>query len=226
LSASFDPGPSADLASWLAADACVRRALAIPGWSEARALSQVLRRDDVLHVASSLPIRHLESHVDAAVCPETVMCNRGVNGIDGTLSTALGAALGLGKTLTVVVGDLAFAHDLGGLAAAAERQADLAVVVIDNGGGGIFRRLPIADHAQAFEGYFETPRNVAAEGLCRGLGLPCWVAQNHQELTTFVEPWRAASGVRVLVVKVGHEDDHAWRAEVLDAVKKSLGEGG
>jgi 2-succinyl-5-enolpyruvyl-6-hydroxy-3-cyclohexene-1-carboxylate synthase len=89
--------------------------------------------------------------------PTTVLSNRGLNGIDGTLSTALGVATSSGQKTLVVIGDVAFVHDLGALAQIVAEQPDLAVLVIDNSGGGIFRRLPIAAHPSAFESCFETP---------------------------------------------------------------------
>jgi 2-succinyl-5-enolpyruvyl-6-hydroxy-3-cyclohexene-1-carboxylate synthase len=169
-------GPSAWLESWLGADA---RASAIVehhsrdgGWEGAiaRAVVAALPPGAHLHVASSMPIRDVDSFALGADRPITVHANRGTNGIDGTIATALGEALASGRPSAVLLGDLALLHDLDGLENAAQSEARLTAVVINNGGGGIFSFLPIARHPTAFERLFVTPRPCDLAALCRALG--------------------------------------------------------
>src|SRR4029453_14401173 len=106
----------------------------------ARALADNLAGGAELVVASSMPVRDLEWFGGRRARAHS---NRGANGIDGTLSTALGRAL-TGIATVVWVGDIAFVHDANALVAITERSADLRIVVGDNRGGGIFSFLPPA----------------------------------------------------------------------------------
>src|SRR5260370_40068448 len=85
------------------------------------------------------------------------LANRGVNGIDGVVSSAAGAAAATGRPTLALVGDLALLHDLGGLVAAARLRVPLTVVAVNNDGGGIFHFLPIAPRTDPFDAPFATP---------------------------------------------------------------------
>ena len=144
-----------------------------PLWagSAARALAESLPPGGLLHVASSLAVRALDGFGGAMATDTLVTANRGVNGIDGTLATAFGqATLHAGPT-AVLLGDLAFLHDVGSLAtlgAHADRQSTV-VVILDNGGGGIFDHLPISDHPTAYEPHFVTAPRADVAGLGEAL---------------------------------------------------------
>jgi 2-succinyl-5-enolpyruvyl-6-hydroxy-3-cyclohexene-1-carboxylate synthase len=113
-----------------------------------------------LVVGSSMPIRDVDAFAGSSGTPIRVFSNRGVNGIDGTLSTALGVAAASGAPTVVLLGDLAFLHDLGGLLIARRCGIPLTVVVANNDGGGIFSFLPIASVGAAFEPLFGTPHGL------------------------------------------------------------------
>ncbi len=120
----------------------------------------------VVHIANSSSIRDLDTF--GRLGPgERALCNRGVNGIDGTIATAAGEALALGEPLLAVLGDLAMAHDLGALLHAPARS--LVILAIDNGGGQIFRQLPVREHP-AFEEVFvtATPTDLGALAAATG----------------------------------------------------------
>jgi 2-succinyl-5-enolpyruvyl-6-hydroxy-3-cyclohexene-1-carboxylate synthase len=202
------------LAAWRGADQAAQTALDHQGWSEAQVLRLALDQTDAVQVANSLPIRHIEGYIGASECPEVLLANRGLNGIDGTLSSAIGVQIALQRNVVVVLGDLALGHDLAGLAQAAQSSADLAILVIDNGGGGIFRRLPIADNEAVFERYFETPQGLDFKRLAQGLSLPCWQVSHVEELLEALPAWRQSKGTRLLIAKVDSESDRAWRAEI------------
>jgi 2-succinyl-5-enolpyruvyl-6-hydroxy-3-cyclohexene-1-carboxylate synthase len=125
----------------------------------ARELLAALPAGSQLFVSSSMPVRDVDAWAGRAA-PVRVLANRGVNGIDGIVSSALGAALASGKRTAVLLGDLALLHDLGGLVAAARLGADLTLVVVDNDGGGIFSFLPIASQTPRFEELFGTPHGL------------------------------------------------------------------
>ncbi len=139
------------LASWRSADE--RAAEAILGALDDNALSEpavvtelgvLLGEEATLFVASSMPVRDIESFWPVRKDPPRVLCNRGANGIDGTVSSAFGAAAHGDGPVVLLIGDVALAHDIGGLIAARRLDLKLTIVLLDNGGGGIFDFLPVS----------------------------------------------------------------------------------
>jgi 2-succinyl-5-enolpyruvyl-6-hydroxy-3-cyclohexene-1-carboxylate synthase len=88
------------------------------------------------------------------------LSNRGANGIDGVVSSALGASAATGGPVVLVIGDISFYHDMNGLLAARHHELDLLVVLLNNDGGGIFSFLPQASHGRHFETLFGTPHGL------------------------------------------------------------------
>jgi 2-succinyl-5-enolpyruvyl-6-hydroxy-3-cyclohexene-1-carboxylate synthase len=122
-------------------------------------LADILPEGATLFVGNSMPIRDLDSfflHNNKSI---RVMANRGANGIDGTVSTAIGAAL-YSKPLYLVLGDLTFFHDLNGLFIAKKYEIDIHIILVNNNGGGIFSFLPQFEHPKHFELLFGTPLDI------------------------------------------------------------------
>jgi 2-succinyl-5-enolpyruvyl-6-hydroxy-3-cyclohexene-1-carboxylate synthase len=109
----------------------------------------LLPEESTLFVASSMPVRDIETFWPVRPDPPRVLCNRGANGIDGTVSAAFGAAAGTTGPAVLLIGDVALAHDVGGLLAARRLGLKLTIVLLDNGGGGIFDFLPVAQAGMA-----------------------------------------------------------------------------
>ena len=139
------------LASWRSADE--RAAEAIVGvlagdqLTEPRVATELgvlLPAEATLFVASSMPVRDIETFWPVRADPPRVLCNRGANGIDGTVSSAFGAAANEPGPTALLIGDVALAYDIGGLLAATRLGLKLTIVLLDNGGGGIFDFLPVA----------------------------------------------------------------------------------
>jgi 2-succinyl-5-enolpyruvyl-6-hydroxy-3-cyclohexene-1-carboxylate synthase len=159
------------------AEAAIAQTLALhpeptePG--TARTLLAALPSGSHLVVASSMPVRDLEWYATPRADVH-VHSNRGVNGIDGVVSTAIGVALGTGATTACLLGDVALLHDSNALIGIADRGIDLTIVVVDNDGGGIFSFLPQATSLPAprFEQLFGTPHGVRPEALAAVHGLP------------------------------------------------------
>jgi 2-succinyl-5-enolpyruvyl-6-hydroxy-3-cyclohexene-1-carboxylate synthase len=153
------PTPDADwLAQWRSGDEraaeAIRGVLGSSGLSEpvvAAELGVLLPREATLFVASSMPVREIETFWPAREDPPRVLCNRGANGIDGIISSAFGAAAADDGPVVLLIGDVALAHDIGGLLAAKRLELRLTIVLIDNGGGGIFDFLPVAENTLARE---------------------------------------------------------------------------
>jgi 2-succinyl-5-enolpyruvyl-6-hydroxy-3-cyclohexene-1-carboxylate synthase len=135
----------------------------------ARAIAAWLPPEAELVVASSMPVRDLEWYGGSVA---RAHANRGANGIDGVVSTAVGVATN-GKTVVVAVGDIAFVHDAGALTALATRGVDVRIVVVDNDGGGIFSFLPQAAElpGDRFERLFGTPHGTDVIALAEAHGL-------------------------------------------------------
>jgi 2-succinyl-5-enolpyruvyl-6-hydroxy-3-cyclohexene-1-carboxylate synthase len=128
----------------------------------ARLLAQHLAPQATLIVASSMPIRDAELYFPAGIGsrPPRVLANRGANGIDGTVSTAFGVAAATHEPVVLLIGDVALAHDIGGLIAARQLGLDLTIVVLNNDGGGIFHFLPVSGETDAFEEHVATPHGL------------------------------------------------------------------
>ncbi|MFT3836677.1 MAG: 2-succinyl-5-enolpyruvyl-6-hydroxy-3-cyclohexene-1-carboxylic-acid synthase [Myxococcaceae bacterium] len=157
---------------WTQADGLAREALTGLEHGEpaiARAVAAALPEQANLVVASSMPIRDLDGFASTARAIR-VFANRGVNGIDGTVSTAVGVALGTGRPTVLLTGDLAALHDLHGFVTARRLRPRLSVVVVNNDGGGIFHFLPVREQAP-FEKLWATPHGL---GFSEAASLAGW----------------------------------------------------
>jgi 2-succinyl-5-enolpyruvyl-6-hydroxy-3-cyclohexene-1-carboxylate synthase len=155
-----------------------------------------------LVVASSMPIRDVERYA-APRHGVTVVANRGANGIDGTVSTAVGLALGSAAPTALLIGDIAFLHDSNGLLGAAGRGIDLACVVVDNDGGGIFSFLPQARAvpAERFETLFGTPHGLDLVAVAAAFGVDARALGRDDDVGAAVREATAKGGVHVLVAR-------------------------
>ncbi|WP_418285234.1 2-succinyl-5-enolpyruvyl-6-hydroxy-3-cyclohexene-1-carboxylic-acid synthase [Halorubrum sp. DTA46] len=136
-----------------------------------RVVADALPDPATLFVSNSMPVRDLDRFVGPSTTSVTALGNRGVSGIDGIVSSALGAGAATTDDLTLVVGDLALYHDTNGLLAIDRCDVDVTIVLINNDGGGIFHALPIESFDPPFTGSFKTPHGLAFEPLADLHGL-------------------------------------------------------
>ena len=186
----------------------------------ARLISRHVPDGHGLCVASSMPIRDLDTFAapDGAVSP--VAANRGASGIDGTVATAAGFARGLGRPATLLIGDLALLHDLNSLALL--RDLPVVVVVLNNDGGAIFSFLPVARHEEFFEPYFGTPQGLSFEHAAPMFGLG--YARPSSE-TEFIETYRAAcdrNGPTLIEIRTDREENVELHRRLLSEVSEAL----
>jgi 2-succinyl-5-enolpyruvyl-6-hydroxy-3-cyclohexene-1-carboxylate synthase len=171
-------------------------------------------------VSSSMPVRDLEWYMPATESPPRVLANRGANGIDGVVSTALGATAAGTRPVVAVVGDLAFFHDL--TAWVGERPSDpgLTVVVVDNGGGGIFSFLPQRDSLdqQTFERLFATPQVAEVARVARGLGLEVAEVSTISEVIEAIRHAASSGTTSVVRVRVPGRDTNVELHESLNSL--------
>ena len=168
---------------WLRADNLVPEALAaVPEPFEPRAYTALagdaLPAGAPVWVSSSMPVRDVETFFPSDGSDLRFLANRGANGIDGVVSSALGAALANDDRGWLLTGDLALIYDLSGLAAARRLGVDLTIVCVNNGGGGIFPFLPLAEHADPdlFETQILTPSDLPLREVAALADLPHVVA--------------------------------------------------
>ncbi len=113
---------------------------------------------------------------------QKIFTNRGASGIDGITSTAMGVNIGLNEPVILFTGDLAFLHDTNALLNSKLIEQPLVIIVINNRGGSLFRMLPIADHSEVFEPYFETPQQVDIPALAASYDIDCTLADSIEKL--------------------------------------------
>ena len=188
----------------------------ISNWSES-ALARELAANlsGTVFIASSRPIRDIESFAAARTGIET-FANRGLAGIDGNISTALGIATAR-ESATAIIGDLAFLHDLTGLVG--NTSANLRIIAINNDGGGIFSTLPQAGVA-GFETVFGTPHGLDLAQIATGLGISAKTITSLSELKSELQ--KPISGISVLVCQMPNREANAAQLKNLIANLESI----
>jgi 2-succinyl-5-enolpyruvyl-6-hydroxy-3-cyclohexene-1-carboxylate synthase len=150
------------------------------------------------------------------------LSNRGVNGIDGFVSTVLGAAAAARGPTVALLGDLCFLHDANGLLGAAGRGVDVTFVVLDNDGGGIFSFLPQAALPEHFEHLFGTPHGVDLAALAGMHGVPVDRVEKAGEVVPAVDAATSAGDVGCVIVPTDRNDNVARHREVWAAVAAAV----
>ncbi|KAG5188774.1 thiamine diphosphate-binding protein, partial [Tribonema minus] len=149
----------------------------------ARCVSAHLSPGAGLFLSNSMPCRDMDTFAQHSgpgnLCH--VAMNRGANGIDGVVSSALGYAVGLRRPVTLLIGDMALLHDVNALHLLRQIPHPITIVCVNNGGSAIFSFLPIARHADVFSPYFDTPHDLSFEGVCSTFGVRYARATTPQE---------------------------------------------
>lgn len=212
------PADRAYLDAWQRAETSVRSVLDAElagetlGRFEGKAawlLARHLPPGTTLCVASSMPVRDVEYLWPANDRGVRLAFSRGANGIDGTLSTALGMAHG-GAPTVLLTGDLALLHDTNGLLSAARLNGSLTIVLINNRGGGIFEHLPVAQFDPPFEEFFATPQSVDFGTLAAAYGVAHEEVSDWGRFAALVSTL-PSRGVRLLEVPTDRKRDAALR---------------
>jgi 2-succinyl-5-enolpyruvyl-6-hydroxy-3-cyclohexene-1-carboxylate synthase len=191
--------------------------------SIARTLLDTMPTNSIVHVGSSMPIRDLDAFTATHKRPIRVHANRGANGIDGIMSTALGENLASPHIPALaLMGDLTFLHDSSGVLTAATLAPNLTVVVIDNGGGGIFEFLPISQMKEGFESLFITPQKTPVLALAQAAG---GHGRSVEDWTSFADMLReeiARPGLSVIEVKVDRADNVRRHQDLWEEISEVL----
>jgi 2-succinyl-5-enolpyruvyl-6-hydroxy-3-cyclohexene-1-carboxylate synthase len=217
------PAPEA----WIRAEAVAQNAIAEALAEEKEitepalhaALGRAYRDGDLVYTSSSMPIRDQEAFLVPGETDVLFLCNRGANGIDGLISSGIGAANASGRPTTIVTGELGFLHDLGGLAALRDVSTPVRILVIDNGGGGIFHFLPqqTALDAEEFESLFGTPRSVSVKRAAALFDLPYSRVESVDDLPTAL-----ATGTGLIEVRTDRQTNVAAHRRITDRVLAAI----
>lgn len=214
--------------AWRAAEAraasAMHRALASHPRSEGSVLRSVVDaapREMLVQIGNSLPIRVVDQ-VCAGGKERTILTQRGAAGIDGLIASAAGATRS-GRPVMLILGDVSFAHDIGGLLAAREAIAPLVIVVIDNGGGRIFDGLPIArtNPGPAFERHFTTAPHLDIAAVAHVLGARSVTAASPAAAASAVTAALRERGVTVIHAPVTPTGAHDVRRDAIELVTTS-----
>ena len=206
-----------------AAAAAIARALEPAGLSEPRVaaeLGSALPPEATVVVASSMPVRDVETFFPAREHPPRVLSNRGANGIDGTVSTAFGVATAGDGPVVLLIGDIALIHDLGGLIQAARRK--LTIVLLHNDGGGIFHFLPVSGEGEDFVEHVATPHGLDFAHAAELFGCDYTVAADVTEFRAALAGAMASERTRIVAVHTDREANVTLHRAVWDEVSRAL----
>lgn len=224
------PAPSQFQRLWVSLDRNARGALTIRLQSmvemfEGRAtwlLAQELPPETPVFLANSMPVRDAEYFWPASDRRLRPVFNRGANGIDGTLSTALGLAHG-GRPTVLLTGDLALLHDTNGFLLPPKLSGSLTIVLINNRGGGIFEHLPMAEFDPPFEDFFATPQHADFAKLCGAYGIAHTMVRDWAHFSELVSVL-PAGGIRVLELRTNRKRDAEMRKQLFAEIAATLAE--
>ncbi len=183
-------------------------------------LAQHLPAETPVFVANSMPARDVEFYWPPGDRRFALFCNRGANGIDGTLSTALGVAHG-GQAAVLLTGDLALLHDTNGFLIRPKFRGSLTIVLINNRGGGIFEHLPVSQFDPPFEEFMATPQEADFAKLCAAYGVGHASVGDWAHFTTLISDLPTA-GVRVLELRTDRKKDVKTRERLFTEVAAVL----
>ena len=168
-----------------------------------------------------MPIRDVEEFAGARADPPRVLANRGANGIDGTVSAAFGVAA-TGTPTVLLTGDVALAHDIGGLLAARRLELALTIVLLNNDGGGIFHFLPVATQTDAFEQHVATPHGLDFAQAAALYGCGYEQPETLDALREAVERSLASSEDTIIEVRTDRAQNLALHRRLAEAAGSAL----
>ncbi len=228
-------GSSEWLARWQAADLAATDALAT--WRAEREepfegaiferLHEAVPDDAIVLAGNSMPVRDLDTFLPSSGHQVRCLGNRGANGIDGVISTALGAAAVQEQPVVAVVGDISFLHDLNALVAARRLALDVTIVLVNNDGGGIFSFLPQASATllgaglpEHYEELFGTPHGTDFGPLIRALGAD-YVEATGDDVAKSVRAALERPGVNVVELRTDRDRNVQLHRQAFDAVAQA-----
>ena len=170
----------------------------ISEWAVSHIIFECVAKDSGTYLSNSLPVREADAFAACSGKGLAIGCNRGANGIDGTIASAIGFAAGLNRPSTLLIGDLAVLHDINSLSLIKKIEVPVTIVVLNNDGGGIFSFLPVAELTEYFETYFATPHGLKFKNAAELFGLPY---ESPESLSSFKKVYQRSidSGISSII---------------------------
>lgn len=178
--------------------------------------------NSIIFAGNSMPIRDIDTFYIARNKHLEIHGNRGVSGIDGVVSSALGMAATANERVTLIIGDLSFYHDLNGLLVALHYRLDMTVLLINNDGGGIFSFLPQATEKRHFEPLFGTPIGIDFRHAATLYQAHYEVASTQKSLREALKSSYKRQGLSIVEVQTDREENVRWHRSILDSVAKKV----
>lgn len=185
-------------------------------------LDAVLPAGATVFAGNSMPVRDLDAFFGTGSRPARFLANRGANGIDGIVSTALGASSVSPGPCVLVIGDLSLYHDMNGLLAAKQHGLEATIVLLHNDGGGIFSFLPQAETVASFEDLFGTPHGLDFRHAAQLYGLDYCEPEDSQAFRTALEKSFHASGVSLIAVHTNRDANVRLHREIWQVVSQRI----
>ncbi|WP_243300135.1 2-succinyl-5-enolpyruvyl-6-hydroxy-3-cyclohexene-1-carboxylic-acid synthase [Bacillus litorisediminis] len=193
-------------------------------WNEGKAVHKILNYlpdDSLLYVGNSMPIRDVDTFLSKQSKRINVLANRGTNGIDGVVSSALGASTKHTSNY-LLIGDLSFYHDLNGLLISQMEEIDITIFVLNNNGGGIFSFLPQANEPYHFEKLFGTPANLTFEHAVKMYKGFYTKVRNEAELEEALLSLNSKHGLKVVEILTNREENVVIHRELWNFVSREM----
>lgn len=186
-----------------------------------RGLLEATPSESSIYVGNSMAVRDLDTFFMTTTKDIAVLANRGANGIDGMVSSGLGAATS-GKPVTLLLGDLSFFHDLNGLMAAKHYNLNITILLINNNGGGIFSFLPQATDKKHFDALFGTPLDIEFQQAIAMYGGVYAEATTETELKELLYSSYQHHGLSVIEVKTDRTANAKWHREKWQVIEQEI----
>ncbi|WP_042222744.1 2-succinyl-5-enolpyruvyl-6-hydroxy-3-cyclohexene-1-carboxylic-acid synthase [Oceanobacillus manasiensis] len=215
------------LETWLSMNQVAKKHLLVEDQAEitegeaVRALVDVIPESSSIYVGNSMAVRDLDTFFFTTPKQLSILANRGANGIDGMVSSALGSAV-TGEPVTLVLGDLSFYHDLNGLLIAKQYDLNITILLINNNGGGIFSFLPQSQEKKHFEVLFGTPVDIEFKQAVQMYGGTYFSAETEKELKEVLYENYQHKGLSVVEVKTDREKNTNWHRSKWKAIAEEL----
>jgi 2-succinyl-5-enolpyruvyl-6-hydroxy-3-cyclohexene-1-carboxylate synthase len=185
-------------------------------------LAQLLPDDAICFASSSMPVRDMDTFYPPSDRRIRFLANRGANGIDGVVSTSLGAAAAGQGRVVLVIGDIAFYHDMNGLLASKLHSLDALVILVNNDGGGIFSFLPQAAHPEHFEALFGTPHGLHFRHVAELYDAIFCDADDWSAFRSTVQAALQGRGLHIVQVRTNRETNVTMHRAIWKAVRDAL----